>query len=172
MTRAVACTCRASPPLWGMDAPLTAHHSLHTTHYTPHTTHYTLHITHSTLNATPFTQHTAHYKLRTTHYTLRTTNYTLHTTHCTLHTTHLTLHTTHYTLLTAHCRKRLFIDNLLVRIHFIIEMIWWTSLAPWEFEFLFPGSIISTFLRQVWLAKHWNTGDSYALKKSRRSPQL
>jgi len=26
-----------------------------------------------------------------------------------------------------------FIDNLLVRIHFIIEMIWWTGLAPWEF---------------------------------------
>ena len=28
-----------------------------------------------------------------------------------------------------------FSDNLLVRIHFIIEMIWWTGLAPWEFEF-------------------------------------
>jgi len=32
-----------------------------------------------------------------------------------------------------------FIDNPLVRIHFIIEMIWWTGLAPWEFEFPFPG---------------------------------
>ena len=31
-------------------------------------------------------------------------------------------------------------DNLLVRIHFIVEMIWWTGLAPWEFEFPFPGS--------------------------------
>jgi len=39
-----------------------------------------------------------------------------------------------------------FIDNLLVRIHFIIEMIWWTGLAPWEFEFRFPGSVTSTFL--------------------------
>ena len=39
-----------------------------------------------------------------------------------------------------------FIDNLLVRIHFIIEMIWWTGLAPLEFEFPFPGSLISTFL--------------------------
>jgi hypothetical protein len=39
-----------------------------------------------------------------------------------------------------------FIDNLLVRIHFIIEMIWWTGLAPWEFEFPFPGSLVSTFL--------------------------
>jgi len=27
------------------------------------------------------------------------------------------------------------IDNLLVRIHFFIEMIGWTGLAPWEFEF-------------------------------------
>jgi len=28
-----------------------------------------------------------------------------------------------------------FIDNLLVRNHFIIVMIRWTGLAPWEFEF-------------------------------------
>ena len=40
--------------------------------------------------------------------------------------------------------REFFIDNLLVRIHFIIEMIWWTGLAPWEFEFPFPGSLIST----------------------------
>ena len=38
-----------------------------------------------------------------------------------------------------------FIDNLLVRIHFIIELIWWTGLAPWEIEFPFPGGLISTF---------------------------
>ena len=32
-------------------------------------------------------------------------------------------------------REREFcIDNLLVRIHFIVEMIWWTGLAPWEVE--------------------------------------
>jgi len=32
-------------------------------------------------------------------------------------------------------REREFcIDNLLVRIHFIIVMIWWTGLAPWEAE--------------------------------------
>jgi len=30
-----------------------------------------------------------------------------------------------------------FIDNLLVQTHFIIQMIWWTGLAPWEFEFPF-----------------------------------
>ena len=27
-----------------------------------------------------------------------------------------------------------------------IEMIWWTGLAPWGFEFPFPGSLISAFL--------------------------
>ena len=39
------------------------------------------------------------------------------------------------------CRK-----SSSVRIHFIIVMIRWTGLAPWEFEFPFPGSLISTFL--------------------------
>ena len=37
------------------------------------------------------------------------------------------------------------IDNLLVRIHVIIVMIRWTGLAPWEFKFLFPGGLKSTF---------------------------
>ena len=36
-------------------------------------------------------------------------------------------------------------DNLTVRIRLIIEMIWWTGLALWEFEFPFPGSLRSTF---------------------------
>ena len=31
-----------------------------------------------------------------------------------------------------------YIESLPVRIHFIFEMIWWTGLAPWEFEFPFP----------------------------------
>ena len=39
-----------------------------------------------------------------------------------------------------------FIDNLLVRIHFITVMIEWTGLASWQFEFWFPGSLTSTFL--------------------------
>ena len=43
-------------------------------------------------------------------------------------------------------QRQFFIDNLLVRIHFIIEMIRWTGLAPWEFELPFPGSLTSTFL--------------------------
>ena len=37
--------------------------------------------------------------------------------------------------------------DLLVRIHFIIVMIRWTGLAPWEFEFPFPGNLTSTFLQ-------------------------
>ena len=45
--------------------------------------------------------------------------------------------------------REVFIDNLLVRIHFIIVMIGWTGLAPWEFELPFPGSLTSTLL---WLA--------------------
>ena len=36
------------------------------------------------------------------------------------------------------------IKKLLARIHFIIVMIGWTGLAPWEFEFPFPGSLTST----------------------------
>ena len=42
--------------------------------------------------------------------------------------------------------REFFIDNQLVRIHFIIVMIRVTGLAPWEFEFPFPGSLTSTFL--------------------------
>ena len=46
----------------------------------------------------------------------------------------------------AACRpvreREFFIDNLLVRIHFIIVMIRWTGLAPWEFV----GSFTITFL--------------------------
>ena len=34
--------------------------------------------------------------------------------------------------------REFFIDNQLVRIHFIIVMIRWTGLAPWECEFPFP----------------------------------
>ena len=42
--------------------------------------------------------------------------------------------------------REFFIDNLLVRIHFIIVMIRWTGLAPWDFKFPFPGSLTSTFI--------------------------
>ena len=40
--------------------------------------------------------------------------------------------------------REIFIENLLVRIHFNIVMMRWTGLAPWEFEFPFPGSLTST----------------------------
>ena len=42
--------------------------------------------------------------------------------------------------------RELFIDKLLVRIHFIIVMMRWTGLAPWEFKPPFLGSLTSTFL--------------------------
>jgi len=51
--------------------------------------------------------------------------------------------------LRVHCRTALFIDSVLVRIHFIIVIIAWTGLAPWAFEFPFPGSLTSTFLRFI-----------------------
>jgi len=41
-------------------------------------------------------------------------------------------------LLRAGAEREFCIDNLLVRIHFIIVMIRWTGLAPWEVEFPFP----------------------------------
>jgi hypothetical protein len=44
-------------------------------------------------------------------------------------------------------REREFcIDNLLVGIHFVIVMIRWTGLAPWEHEYTIPGSLTSNFL--------------------------
>jgi hypothetical protein len=42
--------------------------------------------------------------------------------------------------------KDFFIENLLICIHFTIEMIWWTGLVPWKFEFPLPGSLLSAFL--------------------------
>ena len=45
--------------------------------------------------------------------------------------------------------REFFIDNSLVRIHSIIEMIQWTGLAPWDFEFPSPGSLTSTFQEGV-----------------------
>jgi len=47
-------------------------------------------------------------------------------------------------------------------------MIWWTGLAPWEFEFPFPGSLISTFLVAAWPRKarrefHWRTSQFWTL---------
>ena len=50
-------------------------------------------------------------------------------------------------------REIFFSYNTLVRIHFIIVMIKWTGLAPWEFDFPFPGSLTSTFLAR-WLQRH------------------
>ena len=40
----------------------------------------------------------------------------------------------------AASESEIFVCNLPVRVHFIIVMIRWTGLAPWVFEFPFPGS--------------------------------
>ena len=53
--------------------------------------------------------------------------------------------------------REFFIDNLLVRIQFIFEMIWWTGFAQWEFEFPFPGSLMSTFLGSSY--RYWRCFD-------------
>jgi len=59
----------------------------------------------------------------------------------------VTLEGKHMPVVTTLARQRVFFfDNLLVRIHFIIVMIRWTGIAPWEFEFPFSGSFTSTFL--------------------------
>jgi len=61
--------------------------------------------------------------------------------------THTYIHTHTLSLSLSRFGKResFFIDDLLVRVHFIIVMIRWTGLAPWEFEFPFSGSLTSTF---------------------------
>ena len=53
------------------------------------------------------------------------------------------------TMRSTHGETEFFIDNLLVQIHFVIVMIRWTGLAPWEFEFHFAGSRTSTFLQDT-----------------------
>ena len=63
---------------------------------------------------------------------------------------HRTLHIQKDVLPYALCTEReCFIDNLLVLIRCISVMIRWAGLAPWEFEFPFPGSLTST------LQTHW-----------------
>ena len=42
-----------------------------------------------------------------------------------------------------------FIDNLLVRIRFIIVMTQWTGLAPWKFRFSFTCGLTSAFLERI-----------------------
>ena len=50
------------------------------------------------------------------------------------------------------CLRDLSVVKLLVQIHFIISVIWWTGPAPWEFELPLQGCLVSTFLRtlQIW----------------------
>ena len=50
---------------------------------------------------------------------------------------------------TSSLARELFLDNLVVRIHFIVEIIWWTGLALWEVEFPLSSSLVSTFLNTL-----------------------
>ena len=54
-------------------------------------------------------------------------------------------------------QEELIINDLLVRIHFIMVMVRWIGLAPWEFELSFPGSLTSTFLEgcETWRKRGW-----------------
>ena len=55
-----------------------------------------------------------------------------------------------YLLRPGYGERDLFIDNLLVRFHFIIVMIKRTGVVPWELEFPFPSSFTSTVLEVWW----------------------
>ena len=46
-------------------------------------------------------------------------------------------------------RERFLLTAFLSELHLIIEIIWWTGLAPWEYELSLPGSLIPTFQTQV-----------------------
>jgi hypothetical protein len=59
----------------------------------------------------------------------------------------------------------------MVRIHLIIEMIRWTSLAPWEFTFPLPGSLASTFLTPL-IGLTLETQIVYARQSENRISQL
>ena len=48
-----------------------------------------------------------------------------------------------------HPERDFVIDNLLVRIHFVGMMIWWTGLAPCEFEFPLAGRLTSSCLNAI-----------------------
>ena len=55
----------------------------------------------------------------------------------------------HPSTMLALTERDLFYDNILIRIHFIIDIIWWSGLVSWDFEFFFLGSLTSTFLEPV-----------------------
>ena len=65
-----------------------------------------------------------------------------------------------------HRRERdFFIDNLLVRIHFIIVMIGWTGLAPWELEFAFREALHLPFQPRVNDTQDPTVGDTVGTLK-------
>ena len=67
--------------------------------------------------------------------------------------------------------REFFIDNPLVRIHFITEMIWWTGLALWEFEFSFPGSLKSAHVNFRQDVNTFDQADRHTCSTCRRCPR-
>ena len=68
--------------------------------------------------------------------------------------------------------RELFIDNLLVPIHFITVMIRWTSLATWEFEFPFSNILTSTLLHRWRMStQNFSSGCSSRTATSSPSPR-
>ena len=64
-----------------------------------------------------------------------------------------------------------FIDNLLVRIQFIIVMIRWTGLAPLEFELPFPGSFSFIFLGFFLTSKEVRHSRRFLASKEHQQPE-
>ena len=103
---------------------------------------HTLHSTPHTLHITPFTLHPAPHSLHPTPYApLGTASRPA----VSLSMNGMKVHAGRKAILEV-INREFFSSNLLVQIQLIIEMIWWTGLAPWDFAFPFPGSRISTFL--------------------------
>ena len=76
----------------------------------------------------------------------------------------------------AKVEREFYIDNLLVRSHIFIVMIRWTGLAPWVFEFPFPGSPTSapyavTDFSQVDKPGVWHKFVNFGAGKSPISPR-
>ena len=129
-----ACHALSPTPYTLHPTPFTLHPAPHTPHPTPHTSH-----------LTPHTPHYTPFSLQPAPYTLNPKPHTIHFLVGIVACLRLGVRGQLVTpSLPSYTERSFFVDNLLVRIPFTIEMIWWTGLAPWKFEFLFSSSM-STF---------------------------
>ena len=89
------------------------------------------------------------------------------------HVVGFALHTKNVNLGIVSRERVFFVDNQLVRIRLVTETIWRASLVPWEFEFSFPGSLISTFLASQPTLKQTGTSQFTEVREDtvRRGPR-